>query len=220
MTVHRIMLADDHPLLLRGLADLIALESDFEVVGTASTGRQALAVLDRTRPDVAILDIAMPDLDGLAVLRTIRHIDLDVRVIFLSASMTPAHTSEALALGAWGLLLKEMAPDLLIDCLRTVARGGRWHPEEMLAQVTPPGSPPFDERRSHFTRREREIVDLVCRGLSNRAIADEIGAAEGTVKIHLHNIFRKLKVSNRTSLVALLLDKEEFASIPSQADGG
>lgn len=202
MTATRVILADDHPLLLRGLADLVSVEPDFQVVGMASSGRQALALLERLKPDIAILDVAMPDLDGLAVLRTIQQSELRVRAIFLTATITPAQISEALALGAWGLLLKETAPDMLVDCLRTVAAGGRWHPEELLAQTAPPPSP-HALRIARLTPREREIVDLVCRGMSNKAIANQVGTAEGTVKIHLHNIFRKAKVTNRTALAAL-----------------
>lgn len=203
MTIHRVILADDHPLLLRGLADLVSIEPDFQLVGTASSGRQALELVEQLKPDLAILDITMPDLDGLAVLRAISHADVRPRIVFLSASITPAQVSEGLAFGAWGFLLKESAPELLIDCLRTVAGGERWHPPELLALSHSQPPEPGAEQFAELTVREREIVDLVCRGMSNRAIAGHLGTAEGTVKIHLHNIFRKLKVGNRTSLAAL-----------------
>ena len=203
MTIHRVILADDHPLLLRGLGDLVSIEPDFELVGTASTGRQALERLEQLKPDLAILDIAMPELDGLAVLRAIDPGRVQARIIFLSASITPSQISEALAFGAWGFLLKESAPELLIHCLRTVARGERWHPPELLALSYSEQPGPGAEQLAQLTTREREIVGLVCKGLSNRAIATHLGTAEGTVKIHLHNIFRKLKVGNRTSLAAL-----------------
>lgn len=203
MTIHRVILADDHPLLLRGLADLVSIEPDFQLVGTARSGRQALELLQVLSPELAILDITMPDLDGLAVLRAISHDDIRPRVVFLSASITPAQISEGLAFGAWGFLLKEAAPELLIHCLRSVAAGERWHPPELLALSHPLAAEHGAEQFAELTLREREIVDLVCKGLSNRAIAADLGTAEGTVKIHLHNIFRKLKVGNRTSLAAL-----------------
>lgn len=203
MTIQRVILADDHPLLLRGLGDLVSIEPDFELVGTASTGRQALERLVQLNPDLAILDIAMPELDGLAVLRAIDTAHVQARVIFLSASITPAQISEALAFGAWGFLLKESAPELLIHCLRSVARGERWHPPELLALSYSEQPAVGVAQLARLTARERQIVDLVCRGLSNRAIATHLGTAEGTVKIHLNNIFRKLNVGNRTSLAAL-----------------
>lgn len=195
----RVILADDHPLLLRGLADLVSLEPDFEVVGAASNGHDAMALIDSVRPDLAIVDVSMPDLGGLEILRKVNRASTPVRVVFLTATITPEQISEALAFGAWGLLLKESAPDALIDCLRAVARGERWHPPELLALAS--GNRP--NQLNVLTRREREIVDLACRGLSNKAIAAEVGAAEGTIKIHLHNIFQKMNVTNRTALAAL-----------------
>lgn len=205
MTVTRVVLADDHPLLLRGVADLVSLEPDFEIVATATSGREAIAALERTTPELLVLDINMPDLTGLAVLRAIHRADLQVRAIFLTATITPREISEALAFGAWGLLLKESAPDRLVDCLRTVVRGEYWHPPELLARADTEQASAEALQLAQLTVRERQIVTLVCKGLSNRAIAQHLGTAEGTVKIHLNNIFRKLGLSNRTSLVALAL---------------
>ena len=209
MTVTRLILADDHPLLLRGVADLISFEPDFEVVATAGSGHEALAALEQMRPDLLVLDINMPDLTGLAVLRAIHRSDLHVRVIFLTAAITPRQITEALALGAWGLLLKESASDLLIDCMRAVVRGEHWHPQELLARADPERAAPDPLQLAQLTLRERQVVTLVCKGLSNKAIAEQVGTAQGTIKIHLNNIFRKLGLSNRTSLAALALTLEE-----------
>lgn len=205
MTPTRLILADDHPLLLRGVADLVSVEPDFEVVATATSGREALALIERMTPELLVLDINMPDLTGLAVLRAIHRADLQVRVIFLTATITPREISEALAFGTWGLLLKESAPDLLVDCLRAVVRGEHWHPQELLARADTEQATPDALQLAQLTMRERQIVTLVCKGLSNKAIARHVGTAEGTVKIHLNNVFRKLGLSNRTSLVALAL---------------
>ncbi|WP_151953303.1 response regulator [Sphingomonas sp. EC-HK361] len=202
MTARRVILADDHPFLLRGLADLVSVEPGFQVVGMASTGRQALALVERLKPDIAVFDLAMHDLDGLAVLRRISQANLSTRVVLLAATITPAQKSRALALGAWGVVPKDDAPGTLIACLCTVAAGERWQHEEPRETIDPI-PPPAARRVARLTPREREIADLVSRGLSNRAIAAQVGTAEGTVKIHLHNIFRKMKVANRTALAAL-----------------
>jgi len=217
VTVTRLILADDHPLLLRGVADLVSLEPDFEVVATANSGREALAALERMKPELLVLDINMPDITGLAVLRAIHRTNLQVRVIFLTATITPREISEALAFGAWGLLLKESAPDLLVDCLRAVVRGEHWHPQELLARADTEQAVPEALQLAQLTVRERQIANLVCRGLSNKAIALHVGTAEGTGKIHLNNIFRKLGLSNRTSLAALALTPGERGDWASTA---
>ena len=203
MTVQRVLLADDHPLLLRGLADLVAMESDFDVVCSTTRGNHALALIGELHPDLAVLDVTMPDMDGLTILRKASQANLPVRIIFLTATITPAQIAEALAFGAWGLLLKESAPDALIDCLRAVVAGTRWLPDELLARADVEWTDGGLSRLEALTRREREIVDLASRGLSNKAIAASLGSTEGTVKIHLHNIYQKLQVNNRTALVAL-----------------
>ncbi|NWK97031.1 DNA-binding response regulator [Sphingobium lactosutens] len=203
MTPYSVFLADDHPVVLRGLAELINLEKDFRVVGSTSEPKNAFAMIDRLKPDIAVLDINMPDVSGLALLRRMRNADLPVRVIFLTAVITDAQLSEALANGIWGLLLKESAPDALIDCLRRVGAGYPWLPDELAARANPPWHEGIKPGLDALTPREMEIAGHACRGLSNRLIASELGASEGTVKIHLHNIFQKLKIRNRTALAAI-----------------
>lgn len=221
MTPRSVLLVDDHPLLLRGLADLVAMEPDFKVVGSTTEGSNALPMLDRLKPDIAVLDINMPDVSGLAILRRIWSADLPVRVIFLTAMISPAQVSEALAHGIFGILLKESAPDLLVDCLRSVAAGRRWLAREIEAKLgsLPVSDPP--PGLAGLTPRELEIAGLACSGLSNKMIARELGAGEGTVKIHLHNIFQKLRISNRTALAALYYQQgdREGSSPGAQPDG-
>jgi DNA-binding NarL/FixJ family response regulator len=146
----------------------------------------------------------------LSILRKISQEALPVRIVFLTATITPDQISAALAYGVWGMLLKESAPDALVDCLRAAASGKRWLPEELLARADPErragGSAPL----SMLTRREREIVELASRGLSNKAIAASLGSTEGTVKIHLHNIYQKVQVKNRTALVALNFETHDI----------
>ncbi|WP_313807406.1 response regulator transcription factor [Sphingobium sp.] len=203
MIAHSVFLVDDHPVLLRGLADLVSMESDLRVIGSTTEGSKAFALLDRLKPDIAVLDINMPDVSGLAILRRIRSADLPVRVVFLTAMISPAQVSEAIANDVWGILLKEAAPDRLIDCLRSVAAGRRWFADEVavMADILPPQNPSGE--LASLTPREMEIAGLACSGLSNKLIARQLGAGEGTVKIHLHNIFQKLRINNRTALAAL-----------------
>ncbi|MET0365244.1 MAG: response regulator transcription factor [Sphingobium sp.] len=215
MKPHNIVLADDHPLILRGLADLIAMEQDFAIVGTTTEGRSAYAMIERLAPDIAVLDLQMPDTGGLAILRRIADSMLSVRSVFLTATITPGQISEALAHGIWGIVLKETAPDTLVDCLRAVAAGQPWLADELTANADPLWhgrlAPP---RLARLTPREQEIADLACQGLPNKLIARHLAASEGTIKIHLHNIFQKLGVTNRTALAARYFGSDGRVSVP------
>lgn len=207
MTVHSVFLMDDHPVVLRGLAELVGMEADFRIAGATTDGAGAFAMIDRVKPDIAVLDINLPDVSGLALLRRLRGTGLAVRPIFLTATITPAQVSEAVANGIWGILLKESAPDALIDCLRKVAKGQRWLSDEIARMADPGWDEDMAPGLSALTPREMEIAGHACRGLSNKLIARELGASEGTVKIHLHNIFQKLRITNRTALAAIYYER-------------
>lgn len=198
-----IVLVDDHPLLLRGLQDILGKAVDFKVVGAGTNGAEATSLIQALRPDIAVLDIAMPKLDGLCVLRSLRSQRQRPKMIFLTATISGAQIADALALGVWGILLKEYAPDALLDCLRQVAAGKRWLPDDLVARAKAKPETNVVQKFSRLTARELEIAALVCQGLSNRAIAQQLGASEGTIRIHLHNIFRKMELANRTALAAL-----------------
>jgi DNA-binding NarL/FixJ family response regulator len=202
-----IVLADDHPLMLRGIQDLLAAAPDIEVVGTATSGGNALAIIKERSPDIALLDIAMPGMGGPDVQAELVRADIPVKVIFLTATLSSKQVNDAVELGVWGLLLKEDAPETLLDCVRSVDGDQRWLPREVMARVTPRQAPAAS--LSLLTPREREIADLVCDGLSNRRIADQLKTSEGTVGIHLQNIYRKLEINNRTMLAALRLRRHE-----------
>lgn len=216
MIQKKVLLADDHPVVLRGLAELVAMEPGFKVVATTTKGCDAFALINRLEPDLAVLDVHMPDVSGLTILRKIWNADLAVRVVFLTAMVTPVQIADALAHGIGGILLKEAAPDKLIDCLRSVADGGRWISEE-LANADPSWTTPLPPGLAALTPRELEISKLACRGLSNKLIARRLGAVEGTVKIHLHNIFQKLHITNRTALAALYYQQAEGAPASGRA---
>src|SRR5215203_2043984 len=203
----RVVLADDHPIVLGGLRALLQAEPEFEIVAAAPDGATALAMIRAHQPDMAVLDINMPQLTGLDVLETLEAESLSTRMVLLTGSASDEQIATAVERGAWGLLLKESAPGTLITCLRAVASGQRWLPEELVAPAVRRAA----ERRARdvrlervLTAREYEIARLVAQGLSNKHIARALAISEGTVKIHLHNVYEKLGALNRTSLAVLV----------------
>jgi len=203
-----VVLSDDHPLLLRGLCDLLGVERDFTLIGATTSGQEALALIRERRPEIGVIDVSMPGFGGMDILRAVATAALEVKIIFLTATITSSQIAEALDLGVSGLLLKESAPETLINCLREVSSGGRWLPEELVSRASNQvnigrGQPHI--AKEALTRRETEIVELVCRGFSNKMIALELGSSAGTVKIHLQNIYQKLQIPNRTALASLSL---------------
>lgn len=205
-----VVLADDHPLLLQGLRDIVGTEPDFTVVGTAKDGQEALALIKDLRPQLAVLDLAMPLLDGLGILKAISHDVNSPRVVILTALISDQQLLEAVTSGVWGILLKESAPEALVDCLRAVAMGKRQLPVAMVERAFAHNAAIGSRQRrvnEVLTARERQIAMLVCDGQPNSAIAAALGLSSGTVRIHLHNIYIKLDIRNRTSLAALVLNQ-------------
>ena len=206
----RVLLADDHPIVLSGLEALLGRRSGLQLVGLARNGADALNDVQRLQPDIAVLDINMPKLTGLQVLDLIEAEGLSTRVILLTASATDAQIMGAVSKGVWGIMLKDNAAETLIECIEKVSSGERWLPPELVGPAferqdsRPNSSSAFES----LTRREQEIAMLVADGLSNKHIARRFNISEGTVKIHLHNAYRKLGVSNRTSLAMLCKNGE------------
>lgn len=204
MTI-RVALADDHPIFLEGLDQLLRLEPDFEVVARCLDGVEALTAVRELAPDMLVLDLRMPGLDGLGVLRELaRDGGPATRVVLLSAELDQDQVLEAFRLGVRGVVLKQMAPKLLVRCLRKVHAGERWLETRSTAQVLDrlllreTGG----EQAAHLlTPRELEIVRLVAEGLQNRQIAARLSITEGTVKVHVHNVYQKLQVGGRLALL-------------------
>ncbi len=211
----RIVVADDHPIFRDGLCRLLALEPDFEVVAQAHDGRQVLDVLQQYEPDILLLDLKMPGLDGLATLQRLQTSKHKTRVIVLTASEDKNEFVQAMKLGTSGIVLKQSATDLLIKSIRKVNAGEIWLDSHTTAAVmrqfatsaddAPAGSgaPVASSRereRSLLSAREREIVALVAQGFKNKEMAEKMFISEQTVKNHLHNIFDKLGVSDRLEL--------------------
>src|ERR1019366_4411031 len=209
----RIVVADDHPIFRDGLCKLLALEEDFEVVAQAQDGRQVLEVLQQFEPDVLLLDLRMPGLDGLATLQRLQAVKNKTRVIVLTASDDKNEFVQAMKLGTSGIVLKQTATELLIKSIRKVHAGEIWLDShttqavirQFVANEEPPQTPPptsqvRDRERSPLSQREREIVALVAQGFKNKEMAEKMFISEQTVKNHLHNIFDKLGVSDRLEL--------------------
>ena len=199
-----VVLADDHPVLLSGLQGL--LRPQFQTLRACTNGNDALDSLRELEPDLAVLDIRMPGLTGIEVLEIAETEGLRTKIVLLTAAAADTHIAAAVARGAWGLMLKDAAAEHLINCLWRVVRGERHMPPEL---VSPALAREADRRLASeqleglLTSREREIAILVAHGLSNKHIARNLSISEGTVKIHLHNAYQKLGVSNRTSLATL-----------------
>lgn len=199
----RLILADDHPIVLDGLVQLFRVEPDFEVLARCRDGDEALREVRAHQPDVLVLDVRMPRRDGLDVLRSVRQEEIPTRVVLLTAAVEEEQLVEALRLGVGGVVLKEMAPHLLVEAVREVHSGGSWLDKGSVSRIVTKLLHQ-DESRSEaaalLTPRELEIVRMVARGLRNRAIAEQLLISEGTVKIHLHNIYQKLAVDGRLEL--------------------
>jgi DNA-binding NarL/FixJ family response regulator len=199
-----LVLADDHPIVLDGLEQLFRLEPDFDVVARCRHGEEALAALRSLRPDLLILDIRMPVLDGLAVLAAREREQIATRVIVLTAAIEPQQVLAALRHGVRGLVLKELAPELLVETARKVHAGERCFDSALVGQAVQ--SSALREEASDrvgrlLTPREREILGMVASGLRNRAVAERLSISEGTVKLHLHHIYEKLHVDGRLELI-------------------
>ena len=202
----RVVLADDHPIVLSGIRGVLGSQSDFDIVGMAANGADALRLIRELEPDAAILDISMPELDGIEILEAVEREGHASRIVFLTATATDSQITAAVRGGVWGILLKDAAAMTLVDCLRSVISGKRWLPTNLI-------DPAFrrEIERTTFsgavddclTPREHDLVALVAEGLSNKHIARRLLISEGTVKNHLHNIYRKVGVANRTSLACL-----------------
>ena len=195
------MTADDHPIVRAGLAAVIGEESDLQFVGEAGDGVQAVALFRAQRPDVTLMDLRMPVLDGVGAIKAIRSEFPDARIVALTTYEGDTDIHRALAAGAVGYLLKEMLPTAVIDAIRAVHRGQRVIPPVVagrLAEYTP---------RVELTEREREILEYVARGFSNKDIARAIGRTDETVKIHLKSVFAKLGAADRTEAVTVALQR-------------
>ncbi len=199
----RVVLADDHPLILIALDEFLHLEPDLLVLATCRNGEQTLQAVRQHQPDVLLLDLRMPEGNGLAVLQAMHDEQLRCRVVVLTGAIEVDEIQAAMRFGVCSVVVKDMEPQLILQCIRTVYAGGRW-PEGSSRDA---GVEEYWQRLNmahrlagKLTAREAETVVMVTAGLSNKQIAEKLYISEGTVKRHLHNIYEKLGVNSRLGL--------------------
>jgi two-component system, NarL family, nitrate/nitrite response regulator NarL len=208
----RIMIADDHPLFRDGLRKLLESEAGFEVVGEASDGGEVARLADDLKPDILLLDIAMP-VSGMEALRELAKASAPVRTILLTAAIEKRQIVEALQIGARGVVLKEAATQLLFKSIRSVMAGQYWVGRDSVSDLVkylrdlmPPSGESKIKKNFGLTPREMEVVEAIVAGYTNKEIAEKFTISEQTVKHHLTNIFDKLGVFNRLELAVFAIN--------------
>jgi DNA-binding NarL/FixJ family response regulator len=200
----RLLIADDHPVVRDGLRAMLATQPDMELVGEAATGTEAVAHARALRPDVVLMDLQMPDLDGPAAIATLREQAPEVRVLVLTTFGTDADITRAVDAGATGYLLKDAPREQLFGAIRAAARGESVLSPSVATRVLGRMRAPAEEALSP---RELEILGAVARGLSNKEIGRQLYVSEATVKTHLLRVFSKLGVDDRTAAVTIALER-------------
>ncbi|HEX4769521.1 MAG TPA: response regulator transcription factor [Bryobacteraceae bacterium] len=195
----KILCVDDHPVVLDGLSAIIAMQPDMELAATASNGETALKAFREHRPDVALVDLRLPDMSGFELIKAFRKIDNRAKAIVLSSYDGDADIQRALDAGAQGYVAKGLVRDELLTAIRTVSAGGKHIPASIAQRLV--GHMQSDA----ISEREMQVLSLVAAGKRNKEIAADLSIAEDTVKMHVRNIFSKLDVNDRTEAVTVAL---------------
>lgn len=200
----RVLVVDDHPVVRHGLSSLLRYEQDIDVVGAAADGEEAVQMIREQQPEVVLLDLRLPKLDGVEVMRQLRGQTPNTRFLVLTTYDTDEYISPALAAGANGYLLKDAEPDELLRAVRALARGGAALEPGVAARLL---TRMAEGESEDLSRRELEVLRLLVSGASNKALAAQLKLSENTIKTHISRIFDKLGVQSRAEAVAVALQR-------------
>jgi len=210
----RVFLADDHPIVRRGISDLLETEPDFSVIGEAINGKEAVAGIIRSQPDVILMDLVMPVMDGIEAIHQIKAVQPEAKILVLTSFATDDKVFPAIKAGALGYLIKDTKPEELVTAIRQVYEGQTpLHPtiaQKLLSEIS--GSKQAPPAADPLTDREVDVLKLVARGLSNQEIADTLVISVATVYTHVSNILSKLHLASRTQ-AALYALREGYTSL-------
>jgi DNA-binding NarL/FixJ family response regulator len=197
----RILIVDDHPVVQAGLSSMLATHEEVEVIGSASSGDEALMMVRQDMPDILLLDLRMPGMNGIDTLHALKEMKASARVIILTSFETDENIYRAVQAGAQGYLLKNTSQCQMLEAIATVHAGKRYIPNQIAARLA--------ERmlRSNLTARESEILEMLAKGLTNKQIGSALTISENTVRNHVNSIMEKLEVSDRTEAVAVAIQQ-------------
>lgn len=198
----RIVIADDHGLIRQGLASVLGTRSDIKIVGEARNGEEAVRQTESLKPDIVIVDLDMPIMSGIEAIKKIHELAPSVRSMVLTAFNTDEYIFPALEAGASSYILKDSSPNDVIDAVRAVARGESPIEPRVASRLLQRMNEADKPDEAKLSGREIEVLQLAAKGTTNRGIADHLVLSENTIKSHLHRIFAKLEVSDRTQAVA------------------
>lgn len=204
--IHTIMLVDDHPLMRRGIRQLLELESDFRIVGEASNGDEALLTVGDLQPDLILLDNNMPQLNGIETLKRLRQNGYRGIILMFTVSDAEHEVRDAMRHGADGYLLKDMEPDLLIGQIREALHGVIVVSPALTRVLAQALRTPTPTQEFELTDRERQVLKSIASGNSNKMIAQKLGITEGTVKVHVKNLLHKLGLRSRVEAAVWALE--------------
>jgi NarL family two-component system response regulator LiaR len=212
----RILITDDQAIVRKGIRALLATESDLEVIGEAEDGQEAVDQTARLEPDVILMDLMMPEMDGIEAIRQITAVESKARILVLTSFATDDKVFPAIKAGALGYLLKDSSPEELVRAIRQVYRGeSSLHPtiaRKVLQELSRPPAPEEQPTAMPLTEREVEVLRLVARGFNNHMIAEQLVISEATVRTHVSNILSKLHLASRTQ-AALYALQQGLASL-------
>jgi two-component system nitrate/nitrite response regulator NarL len=215
-----VVIADRHPVVLHGLSNLLGAHHDFSIVACCSDGTSCIGALRKFAPDIVVLDVSMSGMTWLEILSIVNSENISTRLVFFIGSEADFELVTSAAADAYSIVPKDAAPKILVQSLRQIAEGRRLllSPSSERA-VSREQNAIAENALSTLTDRERQIMRLVSEGLSNKEIGRRLNIADGTIKVHLHHIFQKLEISNRTVLAALAISQNDRAGPPEDKTG-